>query len=254
MSNEELAIRVKNGDADATLLLWNAVERFIIVMAEKYSFANEKAAETEDLINSGYFAVCKAAKAFEPERGTTFLTLLGYYLKNTFAEASGTRSTKRDALKYSESLNSPAFQWSSESGERLEYIEDDAAENPFTYIEEQDFLRYTRSVIAAALETLEPKERAVLIDKYINGKSWQYCAEKHGYNSKASVCEAGERALDRLERGKFSRQLRECLDGFNEYNEYKQASYNGGLGAFYRYGVSSIEAVALLKDGGFENE
>ena len=86
MSNEELAIRVKNGDADATLLLWNAVERFIIVMAEKYSFANEKAAETEDLINSGYFAVCKAAKAFEPERGTTFLTLLGYYLKNTFAD------------------------------------------------------------------------------------------------------------------------------------------------------------------------
>lgn len=254
MSNEELAIRVKNGDADAILPLWNAVNRFIAAMAKKYSFANEKAAETEDLINSGYFAVCEAAKAFEPERGTAFLTLLGYYLKKAFAEASGTRSTKRDALMYCESLNGPAFWLDSDSGEQLEYIEDDTSESPFIAIEQQDFLQYTRSVIAAAMETLEPKQKAVLTEKYLKNKTWQYCAEKCKYADKRTAWEAAERALSRLARGKYSRQLRECLDEFNDYNEYKQASHSNGISSFYRYGVSSIEAVALLKEGGFEND
>lgn len=190
MSNEELAIRAKNGDADAILLLWNAVERFVIVMAEKYSIANEKAAETEDLISAGYLAVCKAVEYFNAERGTAFLTLLGYCLKGAFAEASGIRSTKRDALLFCDSLNIPAFQGDSDSGEQLDYIEDDAA----------------------------------------------------------------ERAAYKLEFGRYGKQLRECLDEFNEYNGYKQAAQNSGLGTFYRYGVSSIEAIALLKDGGFENE
>lgn len=254
MSNEELAIRVKNGDADATLLLWNAVERFIAAMAKKYSIANEKAAEIEDLINSGFFAVCRAAKAFEPERGATFLTLLGYYLKTAFAQASGTYGSKRDALMYCESLNGPAFYYDSDSGEQLEYIEDNTAESPFIAIEQQDFLQYTRSVIAAAMETLEPKQKAVLTEKYINKKSWKYCAEKCEFASKQSACEAAERALNKLVRGKYSSQLRECLDEFNDYNEYKQASHSNGISSFYRYGVSSIEAVALLKEGGFENE
>lgn len=128
------------------------------------------------------------------------------------------------------------------------------AESPFIAIEQQDFLQYTRSVIAAAMETLEPKQKAVLTEKYINKKSWKYCAEKCEFASKQSACEAAERALNKLARGKYSSQLRECLDEFNDYNEYKQASHSNGISSFYRYGVSSIEAVALLKEGGFENE
>lgn len=254
MSNEELAIRAKSGDADAILLLWNAVERFVIVMAEKYSIANEKAAETEDLISAGYLAVCKAVEYFNAERGTAFLTLLGYCLKGAFAEASGIRSTKRDALLYCDSLNTPAFQGDSDSGEQLDYIEDDAAEQPYNDIEQADFMQYTRSVIAAALETLEPMQRALLIDKYINNKSWKYCVSKYEFGSRSAASDAAERAAYKLEFGRYGKQLRECLDEFNEYNGYKQAAQNSGLGTFYRYGVSLIEAVTLLKDGGFENE
>ena len=254
MSNEELAIRVKNGDADARLLLWNAVERFIDVMVTKYLVAHENAAEPADLIQSGYIAMCKAAAAFDPERGTVFLTVLGYYLKQAFAEETGTRSTKRDALLYADSLNCPAYQGQEDSGELLEYIEDDTAANPFDSIEHRDFVKYTRSVISAALETLEPVQQALLIDRYLNNKSWKHCAAAYGYETRSSANEAAERAAQKLQRGRYSKQLRECLDGYNEYNNYKQAARSGGAGAFYRYGVSSIEAVALLKDGGFENE
>lgn len=255
MSNEELAIRVKNGDADAKLLLWNAVERFIVVMATKHIIAHEyAAAEPDDLIQSGYIAMHKAAAAFDPERGTAFLTVLGYYLKTAFAEATGTRSTKRDALLFSDSLNCPAFQGQEDSGELLEYIEDDAAENPFCDIEQQDFVKYTRSVISAALETLEPVQQALLIDRYLNNKSWKHCANAYGFETRSSASDAAERAAYRLKNGRYRKQLRECLDGYNEYNSYKQAARSSGAGAFYCYGVSSIEAVALLKNGGFENE
>lgn len=255
MSNEELAIRVKNGDADAKLLLWNAVERFIVVMATKHIIAHEYAAvEPDDLIQSGCVAMLEAAAAFDPERGTAFLTIFGYYLKKAFAEVSGTRSTKRDAILYADSLNCPAYQGQEDSGELSEYIEDDAAAIPFEDIVQRDFVKYTRSVISAALDTLEPVHQALLIDRYLNNKSWKHCAAAYGFETRSSASEAAERATQKLQRGRYRKQLRECLDGYNEYNGYKQAARSSGAGAFYRYGVSSIEAVALLKDGGFENE
>lgn len=254
MSNEELAVRVQNGDADAILLLWNAVERFVIQQAEKYAFFKNGKVEIDDLISSGYFAVLRAAKYFDPDRGTKFLTLLGYCLKNAFSVVAGTRTSKRDALMYCDSLNAPAFQWEEESEEQIERIKDDAAEQPYNDIEQADFIQYVRSVIVAALETLNPLQRDLLVDKYINNKSWEYCAEKHGFKYSVNAIDMAERALYRLEHGKYSRLLRECLDEFNDYNNYEKAAYSSGLGAFNRYGISSIEAVALLKDGGFENE
>lgn len=254
MSNEELAVRVQNGDADAILLLWNAVERFVVIMAEKYAFSHQNAAETDDLINSGYIAVHKAALVFDAEKGTTFLTLLGYYLKSAFAEASGIRITKKDALLCCDSLNVPAFQSDSDSGERLDYIEDDNAEISFYEVEQRDFVKYARSVIYEALNTVKPVQQALLIDKYLNSKSWKKCAAAYGFDTSRAAIESAERAAYKLRHGRYTKQLRECLDGFTEYNAYKQAAYSNGLGTFNRFGVSSIEATAILKDGGFENE
>lgn len=254
MSNEELAIRVKNGDADADLLLWNAVQRFVAVMATRYIVAHENSIEPDDLIQSGYIAMRKAANAFEPERGRAFLTVLGYYLKTSFAETAGTRTIKRDALLYCDSLNRPAFESQEDGGELLDYIEDDTSECPFIDVEQMDFVKYTRSIISAALETLEPVQQALLIDRYLNNKSWKYCAAAYGLESRSTASDMAQRATNKLKVGKYSKQLRECLDGYNEYNGYKQAARSSGAGAFIRYGVSSIEAVALLKEGGFENE
>lgn len=42
-------------------------------------------------------------------------------------------------------------------------------------------------------------------------------ASKCGQSSKQAVKEAEERALDRLARGKYRRELKECLDGFEEF-------------------------------------
>ena len=50
----------------------------------------------EDLEQSGFFAVYDAVQAYDETRGTSFLTVLKYYLQKRFAEEAGVRTSRRD--------------------------------------------------------------------------------------------------------------------------------------------------------------
>ena len=66
MTNEELAVRIKQGERDKLEELWNQVERFIWKMANRraYSLEGRNGVTAEDLYQAGYLAMVDAVGRF----------------------------------------------------------------------------------------------------------------------------------------------------------------------------------------------
>ena len=108
MTNEELAAAIQAGQRNLLPELWNQVERFVYQQAGKRARAlNGYGGVTqEDLYQCGYFALLAAVETFTPGEGA-FICWLAFALRNTFAEAAGYKSKKRDPLNMAASLDMP---------------------------------------------------------------------------------------------------------------------------------------------------
>ena len=96
MSNEELAIRIQQGEEYLIPQLWEQVVKFIAMKAREYiSHKGQQglpcSGEETDLTNQAYFGFLEAVKYFNPEAGK-FLTILSLSIKTSFAEAAGYRT------------------------------------------------------------------------------------------------------------------------------------------------------------------
>lgn len=93
LTNEELVIAIQAGDQEKMEQLWQQCYGFIRQQAIRWARAWENRAdfELDDLINSGYFALCGACSAFQPGRGS-FINLLGMCIKTAFSEVAGCRT------------------------------------------------------------------------------------------------------------------------------------------------------------------
>lgn len=223
------------------LALWEGVSRFIEWQARKYAESPYCRTTAEDLTQAGFFAMMDAVKLYEPERGTKFLTVLHWTLKNRFAEENGTRGTKRDMLQVSGSLDEPRDNGEKEAAP-VE-IEDGDAALAFMGVEYADFLTYCRGVINAALDTLTERQEQVLRLYYLEGYTQE---EMTGYFhiSSAAIGQIKEYALFRLESGKYARELWECLEAFEDFHTYHSAA-NGSR--WKETGLSQTEAAALVR-------
>ena len=68
MTNEELAVMIQNGRTEAILPLWEQVERFVAKQANKWEQAwTTRRVEFEDLYQSGFIAMMKAAQTYDPD-------------------------------------------------------------------------------------------------------------------------------------------------------------------------------------------
>ena len=111
MTNEELAIEIQNGNTEYLPVLFDQVEKFIRKKAAQRLrvLGEDSGIEFDELYDSGYLAVIKAAKYFKPESGYKFLTFLDKPLKNAFAEVTNARTQKglKDPLRNAVSLETP---------------------------------------------------------------------------------------------------------------------------------------------------
>jgi len=169
MTNEELAVLIKNGDDGYLPQLWEQVRRLIAMKArlymDRHSTDEYTWFEIGDLIDSGYFAVIDACRLYEPGRGS-FLTILDYALKTTFAEVSGTRTSKwrHDPLRTAKSLEAPIFTDSDDDTTLLDVLSAgiDDIENLIESVYTQDL----HAALDDALSTLPSNERRALVLKY----------------------------------------------------------------------------------------
>ncbi len=246
-TNEQLAAAVKNGEPGATLLLWEAVRRFVEMVARRYARAFDGRIMVEDLTQSGFIAVLEAVRIYDPSRGTAFLTALTFTLKKEFAKVAGVRSKKVDPLQKAGSIDVAAFRDDPDGLTVADVMPDDSAALAFMGVEYADFMVYCRGVIHAALASLPEMQSNIIRSHILEGRTLEDTAALCGQSCKQAASDKEERGLRRLECGPYARQLRECLGAFDDFRAYSEAAARE---TWNRSGVSRTEAAALVKSGG----
>lgn len=222
MTNEELAIRAKAHDDFAVLELWEGVRRFVEMKAVQYLIAADfnSAAERDDLIQDGFFAMLDAVNLFDPERGAGFLTILSYTLRKRFAEEGGHRTSKRDPLLFSESLNTPLHPGEEDGGSVADAFPDPCGEYAFSLIEYEDYIDYTRRLLHAAMSNLTVNQADCIEQHYFHHTPLHVITGSYGADRRVAF-EAIKRGLRTMRRGKYRKELWDALQGFYDFREFQ---------------------------------
>lgn len=222
LTNEELYMKIKNGDDGLLPELWEQVRKFIAMKARDYiyKFDNPHGCEMDDLIQAGFLAVIAAIKYYKPEAGYKFTTFLGYNLKNAFKSAMGIRSEKRDWLNYAESLDVPVSEGSDmtlldkigDLTPRKATIEEEIVENVWN--------QELRAALDDAMNILSKSQKELLVLNYYYGLTLSEIAEMRG-SSEQYISVRRHEALTRIYNSRHRRVLAEFLYysgfGFNPY-------------------------------------
>lgn len=121
------------------------------------------------------------------------------------------------------SMDAPAY----EDGPTVEdTVPDRSAALAFACVEYGDLLDYCRHIIGAALNSLPPAQTSIVRLYYLDGLTLEDTALQCGMASKQAAKETEERALDRLARGKYRRELRESLRAFEDIHAAKDDAWS----------------------------
>ena len=191
MSNEELVKLIQDGDGDAVLQLWEQVEKFITMQAKKFLSCRVGVYELEDLQQSGFLAMLRAAKEYSPERDAVFLTYLDYWLKAEFPRSCGlttrriirskdgeTITTMADPICRAESLDKP-LSADDPGGDTLADLQPDPRDH-IAETERRIYLEQLRQQLKKALATLPEEQRAVIQYRYLDGMTQTQTGEEIG--------------------------------------------------------------------------
>lgn len=177
MTNEELVALIQAGERDRLPELWDQVERFVALQANRllHVMGPDRAAlagvEFGDLYNSGYFALVDAAERHDPEAGAKFITFFALRLKSYFSETTGFRTTRqrKDPLNSAKSLDARLKEDEENSGAFGDFIPDPRATQALQDVEDGIQRDYTRQTVRQALEQLPTEERLAIKARYYEG-------------------------------------------------------------------------------------
>lgn len=177
MTNEELVALIQAGERDRLPELWEQVERFVALQANRllHAMGPDRAAlagvEFGDLYNSGYFALVDAAERYDPEAGAKFITFFAMRLKSYFSDTTGFRLARqrKDPLNSSKSLDARLKEGDEDSGAFGDFIPDPKAAQALQDVEDGIQRDYTRQAVRQALEQLPTEERLAIKAYYYEG-------------------------------------------------------------------------------------
>ena len=101
LSNEELAMRIKNGEKELLPTLWEQVKNLIAWKAQRYfnhcSTLGTLHYELDDLIQESYFAMLQAIEYYEPGE-CCFNTYLGLCIKTSLQVLQGAEPQGKETI------------------------------------------------------------------------------------------------------------------------------------------------------------
>lgn len=231
MTNEQLAILCKT-DESYLPELWENVRHLISQWALRYIPAdgNNARYDLDDLIQSAYFALLGAVRAYPEDSPLKFNTYLRYHCRTAFRDVLGIRTSKRTPPVLS--LDAPL---SSEDDFTLaDVIEDVGASEAFAEAEERIYVEQATGALEQALNTIPNRERETVRKRYYENKPVKTIAAELGC-SDGAVRQAEHNGLRSLRRG----QAYKLLKPFDYRGEGLKHT---GLSWYMETGVSSVEA------------
>ena len=172
MTNEELVIRIQDGESDLYTQLWENTKYLLFrIMRSKLIGTRIPAHITvEDLQQEMFFALIKAVNYYDRDKYTLFSSYLTYpvltVLNNTvYRDKSPTME---------ESYNEPITDDDGKTTERIEFIIDAKSEESFYDIELNDLQLHVRQAVAA----LKERERAAVSLKFFHNCTEAEIAER----------------------------------------------------------------------------
>jgi len=246
MTNEEIAQRIKAGEADLMGRLWENTERLLTWMIDRELISSEKAARAEaagvtreDLYQEAYFALVAAVEAYDPESGLKLSSFLKYPVRNVVNKAIGLRTerTRRDPAAGAVSMDAPL----NEDGDisLLEMIRDPDSSAPFEAVEERDYREHLRQDPEESLAALPCREGQVIRARYYAGKTLEEIGVCEGCSA-TRIEQIERQALDRL-------RLMDRLAGYRE-EILGCYEYKGGYRWWYEKRTSCVEAAVIRLD------
>lgn len=214
MTNEELAVRVKNGDTDALLELWEHNYGLASIFARRRynrleAVGNMRGVDMDDLMQAAFLALVSAVNYYDPEKDFSFSSYWDKCIKNEFNSLLGTRTRKCDPLNLSTSLDAPLDD--SPDAESLGSLIPDPAD-AFETATERIWHEQLQETIEKALARLSPDQVSILKMRYYEGLTYESIHTKAGLKCDAAR-KIEERAMIELRRPK-NRDVYSELESF----------------------------------------
>ena len=244
MTNEELAILIKNGHEEHLPELWENVRRLMYQLSFKQYSANKELFNSvglslEDIQQESYFAMLGAIEAYNPEKGYIFTTYLNLQLKCRL------RSILRlkDPLNREDtrSLDAP-LEDENEDSDTLHDVTADPTSGALIAAFDQ---RESYRLLHEAVSLLPGGLKEVIKLLYFENLTLKQVGERQGRSIEA-VRQSERRALNMLRRGPISKKLRDTyFDDIRTLHEFPLdvdlAYRHKGLSAFRSSRTSVVE-------------
>lgn len=245
MSIEELVSKIQRGQIELLPQLWENTEKLIFWHANRFLAAISalnccRGIETDDLVNSGYFALLAAVKTYDPIHGK-FSTWLGLYLKTAFADATGYRTERqrKDPLRNALSLDTPLDDEDSDVIGDLQA--DPAATVPFEDVDEEIYLHQLHQVLDETISQLPAVEADILRRHYWEQQTLEDISVVIG-RSTERVRQLEEKAIRTMRTPPHINHLEDFVE--------RQTPYYLHVGPqeFQRTHISATEKIVLLRE------
>ena len=242
LHNEELAIKIQQGQIEYYTELWENIKDLIALMANKiFTLNSDKCISAgvtvEDIIQSGFIALTEAVKAFDIESGYKLSAYISYPLKNQINILLCRRSSYRDGLNNSTSLDTPVGN-DTEDITIGDALPDVGAVTVLETIEDNIFNAQLREALIKEINLLSEPEQNIIFDRHFALlKFSDICQKENIPEWKAKNLYTN--ALHKLRSERHKKALRPFAD-----EVFGRALKNTGLSAFKHQGASSVELTA----------
>lgn len=241
MTVDEIAAAVCGGDAGQLPPLWDSVERYVRLKADQAILVISPTCgvTAEDLYQTGYLALLRALKNYDPEKGA-FLSWLGYALRTEFAIAAGYHTTRRDPLNDAKSLDAP-LPGGDDTGEYtlLSTLPDSV--DAYAEIDQAIYVEQLHRALDGVLDTLPAAQADTIRARYWEGMSYTAIGAAAGVSGHA-IMQREKTGLQTIRRTSRRNQLSDFID--ENTNFYRRV----GVDRCRTEHTSSVEELVLWRD------
>lgn len=185
LTNEELALRIKDGEKKLTIQLWEQVKGFAVMKSWRYCRGFRGWAEMDDYLQTAFVALMNSITQYNPEYAASFLTQFYHQMLHEFKRVIGDHGhlskaeheSKFDLLIGASSLDEPLNNTKGREKTRGEIIPD-KAETYEQIIDKISLQQDVAIVLEQMNKCLTPMRKEAVCGFYLKGQTTQQLAEQ----------------------------------------------------------------------------